>query len=341
MVKQKSNIEIQQFEYSRTYGITAMEGRGFYYPADMAISKDRTAYVLNRGLETDERSVRVTMCNIDTEEYFKTFAFHGEGDGQVIWPVGIDLDSQGNVYISDEYLNRISVFDSSGEFLSKWGVGGNALGELNGPAGIKFDMDDNVYIVDHQNHRIQKFTKDGKFLLEFGSYGSKEGQFDLPWGITIDPKSEIYVADWNNDRIQRFSSDGNFIASYGSSGDGDGQLQRPAGVAVDSHGYIYVADWGNQRLQVFDPDGEFVMKSRGEATISGWAKDFLDINLEESAARDKSNLEPDLDFDNPHEESSHVEKLFWDPNSVLLDGDSSLYVVEGNRHRLQIFERSS
>ena len=111
MVKQKSNIEIQQFEYSRTYGITAMEGRGFYSPADMAISKDRTAYVLNRGLETDERSVRVTMCNIDTEEYFKTFAFHGEGDGQVIWPVGIDLDSQGHVYISDEYLNRISVFD--------------------------------------------------------------------------------------------------------------------------------------------------------------------------------------------------------------------------------------
>ena len=43
----------------------------------------------------------------------------------------------------------------------------------------------------------------------------------------------------------------------------------------------------------------------------------------------------------PHEESSHIEKLFWAPVSVKLDRDGRLYVTESNRHRVQIYERAS
>ena len=85
----------------------------------------------------------------------------------------------------------------------------------------------------------------------------------------------MYVADWRSDRIQRFSPDGEFLGKYGNPGHGDGEFCRPSSVAVDSEGYIYVADWGNQRVQVLDPLGDFVIKLRGEATLSEWARDFL------------------------------------------------------------------
>ncbi len=166
---------------------------------------------------------------------------------------------------------------------------------------------------------------------------------DLPWGITVGPKGDVYVADWRNDRIQRFSPSGEFLAEFGESGNGDGQFNRPTSVAVDTDGYMYMADWGNERVQILDSKGGFVQKLRGEATLSKWAEEFLNANTEEAEARARSNLEPVLDFvsGNPHEESSHVEKYFWAPVAVELDAENRLYVTEANRHRIQVYVRSS
>ena len=328
-------------KYSHTVGLCVMVGRGFSYPVDTAIAKDGRLYVVNRGLDADElRQIRGTICSLDSE-YFTDFGSFGEGDGQFVSPTAVALDSRGQVYVSDEYTHRISIYDSSGAFLSNWGKPGARAGELGGPSGLAFDSEDNLYIADHLNNRVQKFTSDGRFLLRFGSEGAGDGQFNLPWGLTVDPKGEVYVADWRNDRIQRFSPDGEFLGKYGNSGHGDGEFYRPSSVAVDSDGYIYVADWGNERVQVLDPSGDFVTKLRGEATLSAWAKDFLNTNVEEAEARAKSNLEPQFDFfeGDPFEESSHVEKYFWAPVSVKLISDGRLFVTECNRHRIQIYTR--
>ncbi|MCX8278437.1 MAG: hypothetical protein OTJ43_09255, partial [Dehalococcoidia bacterium] len=83
-----------------------------------------------------------------------------------------------------------------------------------------------------------------------------------------------------------------------------------------------------------------VEQNEGQATISKWAQDFLDANVEESAARDASDLDMDLVFnsDDPHERSAHIEKLFWAPTSIALDSDGHVLVVDSNRHRLQVFD---
>ncbi len=332
----------QQFlRYSHTIGLSTMEGRGFYYPTDTTVGANGRLYVVSRSLEGDNRGVRVTVTNADSE-YFGTFAAWGEGDGQFIWPTAITQDSRERIFVSDEYTHRISVFDTDGTFLTRWGERGDAPGQIDGPSGLAFDRDDNLYVVDHLNNRVQIFTADGTFLSSFGSEGSGDGQLYLPWGITIDAKGEVYVADWRNDRVQRFSPEGSFVASYGTSGQGDGEFHRPADVAVDLDGYVYVADWGNERVQVLDPDGGFVASLRGEATHSKWAEEFLQINVEEADARAKADLEADIEFfeDTPYEESSHIEKLFWAPTSVVLDPEGRLYVTESNRHRLQVYERA-
>ena len=336
----KTKRQTEFLRYLQTLGIAAMDGRGFYYPCDTVVNKDGRVYTLSRGLFG--RGVRVTRLNVDSE-YFGIFASNGEGDGQFKWPTAIELDSRNQIYVSDEYTHRISVFDDSGEFLRKWGAHGSGPGELNAPSGLAFDTDDNLYVSDQKNNRVQKFASDGQFLSAFGSEGSGDGQFDLPWGVTVAAGGEVYVADWRNDRIQKFGADGEFLGKYGTSGHGDGELHRPASVAVDDEGYMYVADWGNERVQVLDPEGGFVMKLRGQATLSAWAEEFLDSNLEERQARDESDLEPDVASlsEGPHDESSHIEKLFWAPVSVKLDSEGRLYVTESNRHRVQVFGRTS
>ena len=328
--------------YSRTVGMTAMRGRGFHYPVDSAMAGDGRIYVVSRSSERGPaENVRVTVLNIEGE-YFGVFGVRGDGDGEFLWPCGIAIDGDGRVYVSDEQLHRITIFTASGDFVSSWGTHGSGQGELDGPSGIAFDPDDNLLVSDARNHRVQRFTRDGRVLSEFGAHGTREGQFDLPWGLTTNADGEVFVADWGNDRVQRFSADGRFVAQHGSSGRGDGEFVKPASVAVDHDGYIYVADWGNERVQVLDPAGRVVQKLRGEATHSKWAEDFLRVNVEEAGARERADLEPETEFfnDDPHEESSHIEKLFWGPVSVMLDAEERLYVTETNRHRLQVFDRA-
>lgn len=328
--------------YDRTLGVAAMEGRGFYYPVDIAIRDDGRMYGLSRSHEGDERGVRV--CIMDYEGGFHgVFGSIGRDDGQFISATSIAIDSDNLVYVSDEHTQRISVFDPSGVFIRKWGSEGSDAGEINGPCGIEFGPNNTLYLSDHLNHRIQTFTSEGSYVSEFGTYGSGNGQLDLPWGINVLSDGQTYVADWQNDRIQHFSPEGDFIRAYGEPGNGCGQFHRPSSVAVDPDGYIYVADWGNNRVQILDPEGNFVQVLLGDATISRWGAEFLEANADEASSRSQSNLEPDPAKYNwtPDEVPRYVEKRFWAPTSVKVDQHGRLYVVDRNRHRIQVYIKSS
>ncbi len=333
-----SKEETGRLSYNRTIGVTAMFGRGFYYPVDIVGGDDDRLYVLNRSSDGDKRGVRVTVMNLE-EEYFGIFGAWGEEDGQFIWPNSITMDAENRLFISDDYLNRITVMSTDGDFLGKWGEVGADDGKLDGPNGMVVNSDDELMVADHRNNRIQRFTPDGEFVGMFGDDDSADDGYSMPWGITIGNDENVLVADWGNDRIRKVGPGGEFIASYGSSGEGEGELYRPSSACEDEDGYVYVADWGNHRIQVFDPDGEFVQSNRGQATVSKWAQDFLDTNKEEASARAEANLDldPDLFERDANEESSHIEKYFWGPSSIkLIDGH--VYVVDTVRHRIQVFD---
>ena len=253
------------------------------------------------------------------------------------------FDSEDRLYLADEQNQRITVFDKMGMYLSKWGVQGAAEGQLNGPSGLAFDAEDNLYVVDSRNHRVQKFNRNGSFIGAWGEMGDGPGQFNMPWGISVGQDGTVYVADWRNDRIQKFTAAGEYLGEIGSSGSGSGQFHRPTGVAVDKDGDIYVADWGNEQVQVLSPEGEVLARLRGDSIESKWANDYFLANPEEGAARRAADLEPVMDppTERNREESANIEKLFWAPVSVILDDVGRVYVTEGNRHRIQVFERTS
>lgn len=212
-----------EYRYSQTIGFYAQNGRGFNNPVDVALGRDGTLYVLNRAgsdIELRMPYKRVTMCTVE-EDYLGEFASGGTGEGQLMWPVAIASDAEGHIYISDEALHRISIFDARGRFLTSW---------------------------------------------------------------------------------------------------------------------------GNHRVQVLGPDGAFRAKFRGEAGLSRWAQDYFIANPDELAERQKANLEPALDVSltgDPREESAHIEKLFWGPTSVKVDGQGRIYIVDSCRHRIQIYRKAT
>ena len=328
------------FRYSHTIGRQEVRsGSGFFCPVAITRGQGNLMQVLSRGTETPAffPCKRVTVFTTQDEELVREFgqkippekADSSAPDGSLFWPTSVAVDSQGNTYVSDEWLNRISIFNSDGEFTGKWGTVGEGEGEFNRPTGLAFDADDNLYLVDSLNHRVQVFTQDGKFLSTWGQQGTGDGEFDHPWGIEVDNNGDVYVADWRNDRIQKFSPDGNFVLKFGSTGDGDGEFNRPTGVAVDKEGTIYVTDYKNDRLQVFGANGKFITEVAGEATLSKWGKERVEMDPLMTRGRDiAQGLE-------------EQEAPFQGPIAVEVDDDGAVYVVEVARHRVQVFYKQS
>ena len=290
-------------------------------------------YVVSRGYESTFPTKRVTICTVG-EDYIGQFGRSAgvgitpepDEDGSIVWPTALALDRDGNVYLADEGLNRISIFTKDGDWIGKWGTSGEGDSEFNRPSGLAFDLEDNLLLVDSLNNRIQKFTKDGKFLDKWGKAGTGDGEFNMPWGIEIDKDGYVYVADWRNDRIQKFTPEGEFLMQFGDTGTKGEKLNRPTDVAVDKDGIIYVTDWGNDRVGVLSTHGTFVTEITGAATISKWGKDKLDANAEMWKEREVA-------------QGLEREKPFWRPIAVDVDDENRIFVLECPRNRVQVYRK--
>ena len=132
----------------------------------MCLGKNGTLYAANRGNENNfgMHVNKVQLGGPGEEELLADFFEYGEGDGTCTWPFGVAVDDNDHVYVSDDWTNTISVFDSSGKFLRKWGKTGSGDGELMRPAGLAVEKNGNIIVVDSGNNRLQVFTPDGKFV---------------------------------------------------------------------------------------------------------------------------------------------------------------------------------
>ena len=318
------------YNFSHAVGRAAQFGSGFNLPVDIALGEGNVVYILNRGSETNFFGMRVSKMSIGApreEEFILDIGKYGEGPGQWLAAAGVAVDSQENLYVSDDWLHRVTVFDKDGILLDTWSrPQGSARGELDGPFGMAFDADDNLYLVDSRNHRVQKFTKDGQFLSTFGSFGSGDGQFNLPWGINIDQQGNLYVADWKNHRIQQFSPEGRLLLKFGSYGHEPGELHHPTHMTVDDDGDIYVCDWANHRLQIFDAEGQVITSLLGDAQrLSKWAEMTINANPDAIKARRRVK-HPELEW------------RFCHPVTVAYHRASRrIMVVDTMRSRIQVY----
>ena len=213
------------WNFSHAIGRNAAAGNGFTQPVSVAAGPEGVLYVLSRGQEgaggVTTPNKRIGKVTID-QEFISDFA------RGMTWPVSLALDSTGNLYCSEEFLNKIYVFNEDGEQVGEWGEAGAAEGRLNGPSGITVDSGDNLLVVNSKGNRVQRFTTDGGYIGGFG-----EGHLNQPWGIGVDSDDNVYVADWGNSRVQKFSPDGTLALTIGGSDLQDGgDLDHPADVAI-------------------------------------------------------------------------------------------------------------
>src|SRR5713226_6480111 len=89
--------------------------------------------------------------------------------GQFRQPTDVAWDAEGNIYISDGYINsRVAKFTKDGDWVASLGEPGRTkIGELNTPHTIASDAKGNIYVGDRGNRRIQVIDpKTNQFVRE-------------------------------------------------------------------------------------------------------------------------------------------------------------------------------
>ena len=183
-------------------------------------------------------------------------------------PLGIALDSAGNLYIADQLNQRIrevkagTISTVAGDGTPGY-TGDTAAAtsaELDDPSGIAVDSSGNLYIADTSNHVIRKVA--GGTITTYagtnvsggtGDHGlAIDAQLANPTGLTLDAAGNLYIADTGNSRIRIVTKATGDITSLST---GNFILSSPKGVAVDAAGNVYIADTNNSRVLKVAPSG--------------------------------------------------------------------------------------
>ncbi|HEY1219348.1 MAG: hypothetical protein ABSE42_18750 [Bryobacteraceae bacterium] len=268
------------------------------FPSGLVVDKAGNLYIS----DTENQVVRkVTPAGI-----ISTYAGNqalGEGfgsdnviatAGQLFNPLGLAVDSAGNLYIADSHAGAApntlglirEVNATSGIISTVVGLGTTAA-QLICPEGVAIDASGNLYIADSELHVVAKFSG-GVLNLNFAGNGyegfsgdggpAAKAELADPVGVATDAAGNVYIADPVNNRIRRVTPDG-IIATiagetkFGYSGDGGpslkAQMFSPRGVAVDASGNVYIADTENDSIRQLTP-ADPVVTSGGVANAASF-----------------------------------------------------------------------
>ncbi len=204
------------------------------------------------------------------------------GGGMFIWPHGMDVDSDGNVWVADAASSAnipegdkrghtVIKFSPRGEVLMMLGTGGEEGGGQNhftSPSDVVVAENGDIFVADGHgnvgNNRVVKFNRRGEFVMAWGQTGYGPGEFRGLHAIAMDASGRVFAGDRSNSRIQIFDQQGNHLATWT-------QFGRPSGIAFDDNGQIYVADSESDDVQ--NPGYEIGIRI-GEIE-TGWVTEFI------------------------------------------------------------------
>ncbi len=156
-------------------------------PVAIALYQDRL-YV------SDLKNAHVKVLDRETGELLHTIGERGGEDGQFIGPLGVAVDRQGNIYVSDFIKARVQKFAPDGTFLLGFGQTGNRPGQFVRPKHLAIGSDDHIHVVDAAFNNVQVFDSEGRVVGFYGGLGSFPGAMDLPAGLEISEKNlEIFA----------------------------------------------------------------------------------------------------------------------------------------------------
>ncbi|HXB40671.1 MAG TPA: T9SS type A sorting domain-containing protein [Bacteroidia bacterium] len=184
-------------------------------------------------------------------------------------PTGLAVDNAGNIYITDDYNNRVRKVNTSGIITTFAGIGVGGFSGDNGPAysaqisfpaGISADVNGNIYISDNNNQRIRKINTSGIITTVAGNgtagyngdgIPATTAYLNSPWDAVADAAGNIYIADFFNCRVRKVDVNTGLISTYAGSscgygGDGgpatSAHMNAPTGLCLKSNGDLIIID---------------------------------------------------------------------------------------------------
>jgi hypothetical protein len=191
-------------------------------------------------------------------------------NGRFRQPTDVAWDSEGNIYITDGYVNsRVAKYDKNGDWVKSWGEPGTGPGQFNTPHAIVIDRNNNVYVGDRGNRRVQVFDTDGKFLRMFSvdvppPPGTVPVNGNTPTGqaaaATIGAPNSLCLPPGQNQvlflgestypgRLFKVTLDGKVLGVIGRSGRNLKQFSGVHQLACPSETEVYAAETSNWRVQ--------------------------------------------------------------------------------------------
>ena len=239
-------------------------------------------------------------------------------------PIGITVDTIGNLYVTTKQNHTICKINSSGVVTTVAGTDGitgseDGIGfaaKFKGLSGIIADATGNLFVADMGNAAIRKITPDGVVTtfagrVRRGGYADGTGaaaRFNNPHGVAVDPSGNIYVADRENNVIRKITTSGvvtTVAGTPGKPGSADGRVatalfNMPTGLAFDTAGNLYVADSCTIRK---------ISLNKMVTTLSGKAGKVGSVDGEGELAR------------------------FLDPRGIAVHGNGDIYVADADAIR--------
>jgi sugar lactone lactonase YvrE len=141
--------------------------------------------------------------------YINQFGSSGFAPGQFNEPVGLALDTAGNLYVADSWNQRIQSFapDGSGSYLplTAWDVSAWFGQSLDNKPYLAVDERGHVFATDPEGYRVLEFTATGEIVRFWGDYSVGPDGFGLAGSVAIDPQAGVWVSDAGNSRIMHFN----------------------------------------------------------------------------------------------------------------------------------------
>ena len=270
-------------------------GKGLYawsYAHAIRFDKDDNLWAVDKGSDMIVRlnpEGHATMvfgrkkeASDDAEPWTRVTPPRPHVNGQFRQPTDVAWDADGNIYISDGYVNsRVAKFTKDGDWVASLGEpGGGKLGNLNTPHSIANDAKGNIYVADRGNRRIQVIDpKTNTFVREIkidapvpadaqpwmgakpdvarllaadAPPGSATMAPGAPWAVCVTqaPGTQyLYASDAFPGRIYKLTLDGKLVGMLGKSGHQSKQFGWIHEIACPSENEIYVAELLNWRVQ--------------------------------------------------------------------------------------------
>lgn len=249
-----------------------------FYPSAVATDASGFLYVADRG---NQRVRKVVNGVINTVAGNGKTGYSGDG-GQAIAasinnPMGLVVDSAGDIYISDFGNAVVRKVSASGVITTVAGTGAPGYSgdggqgikaQLNGPMGLALDHAGNLYIADSANSVVRMVTPSGTIstfagngVLGYSGDGGPAASASLstPVGVAIDSSGNVYISDTGANVIRMVTPGLKIMTvagtgAVGYSGDGGpaGQatFNNPTGIGLDASSDLYVADSGNNAIRL-------------------------------------------------------------------------------------------